>query len=271
MARELPPLTQPNTPTSTVKRFYFCRHGETGPNSLGVLQGSGIDEFLNDRGVFQAQCLRDRLDNVKIDLIVSSHLKRAKQTAEIVREKHQETPFVQDPELAEISWGDWEGATSPLLPKLLEDWESGNFGANPPNGESPLQVEARAMPALYKYLDRPEETILFVLHGRLLRILLSSFIYRNLEHMSAFTHHNTCLNLIDVIIESDQSKFSDDPLHGCTVQETHVLDDNVSVDPLKVHPRVHMPVQSTLVHPRNLTLLPLLLDDRSHLPPEMRQ
>jgi hypothetical protein len=30
------------------KRLFICRHGETAPNAMGVLQGSGIDEWLNE-------------------------------------------------------------------------------------------------------------------------------------------------------------------------------------------------------------------------------
>ena len=48
---EIPLLTVPSTSGTTVKRIFFCRHGETEPNALGVLQGSGIDEPLNERVV----------------------------------------------------------------------------------------------------------------------------------------------------------------------------------------------------------------------------
>ncbi len=37
-------------PTLRHQRFFFCRHGETEPNRRRVLQGSGINESLNDGG-----------------------------------------------------------------------------------------------------------------------------------------------------------------------------------------------------------------------------
>jgi hypothetical protein len=57
------------------KRFYFVRHGETDPNRQRVLQGSGLNASLNARGREQAQALAGQLSNVRIDLLVSSHLK----------------------------------------------------------------------------------------------------------------------------------------------------------------------------------------------------
>jgi phosphohistidine phosphatase SixA len=105
MYSEIPPISVPHTSTSSVtKRIYLCRHGETGPNALGVLQGSGIDEQLNGRGVLQAQCLRDRLQDVTVDLVVSSRLKRAAQTADIVAEYHPAATRMEEERLAEISW-----------------------------------------------------------------------------------------------------------------------------------------------------------------------
>lgn len=57
------------------KRLFFCRHGETEPNNRRVLQGSGIDESLNERGLEQAVSMAKRLSDFPVDCVVSSHLK----------------------------------------------------------------------------------------------------------------------------------------------------------------------------------------------------
>ncbi|RKO91737.1 putative phosphoglycerate mutase, partial [Blyttiomyces helicus] len=199
----IPPLSQKPTPTSKVKRLYLCRHGETELNANGVLQGRGVDQYLNETGRKQAELLRDRFANVPIDVFVSSRLKRAKQTAEIVKQNHPDAPLVEIEGLAEISWGDWEGEKVPALNGLLASWEDGKYDAKSPSGESPMDVEERSVPALYGMLERPEQTFLVVVHGRLLRIMMSSIFYHTLRHMQSFTHHNTTVNIVDVIIETD--------------------------------------------------------------------
>ncbi|KAJ3246786.1 hypothetical protein HK104_007847, partial [Borealophlyctis nickersoniae] len=137
-------------------------------------------------------------------------MKRARQTAEIVAQNHPNAKFLEIEDLAEISWGDWDGHRVPALNSLLKSWANGDFEAKSPNGESPVEVERRAVPALYDILQRPEQTFLIVVHGRLLRILLSSIVYRSLDHMQKFTHHNTCVNVVDAIIETDASKLNVD-------------------------------------------------------------
>ncbi|KND03582.1 uncharacterized protein SPPG_01058 [Spizellomyces punctatus DAOM BR117] len=287
-----PPLTKPPTSTSIVKRLFLCRHGETAPNALGVLQGSGIDEYLNPAGVRQAECLRDRMSSIDIDIVMSSKLKRARQTAQIVHQKHADLPFVEVEELAEISWGDWEGQQSPELRNLLESWLEGDFEAKAPNGESPLDVEQRSVPALYDILKRPEERLAIVIHGRLLRIILSSILYRSLEHMSAFTHHNTCINVIDAIIEMDPTNLTafDKLVNGSmdeqvakamgTTRPTS-LDDNIAVGREEAEAagalcrsaagsNVPDRVPRTLVqHPAHVRFVPIVLDSIDHLPVEM--
>ncbi|KAJ3050832.1 hypothetical protein HK097_008180, partial [Rhizophlyctis rosea] len=134
---------------------------------------------------------------------------RARQTAEIVAQKHPNTPFLEIEPLAEIHWGDWDGKRAPQLKKLLAKWAEGDYEAKSPNGESPLEVEQRAVPAIYNLLNRPESTFLIVVHGRLLRIILSSIVYHSLQHMQSFTHHNTTVNVIDAIVETDPSRYPD--------------------------------------------------------------
>ena len=109
-----------------------------------------------------------------------------------------------------------------------------------PNGESPNQVETRAIPAIYSIIQtRKESKILFVLHGRLLRIILSSMLYQNLDKMSEFTHHNTSVNVIEAHIYSKQADDNDSP--------------------------------SNLVnHPKHITFVPKVLDSRIHLPSDLQ-
>ena len=68
-------------------KLYFVRHGQTDTNSNGA-NNLSTDEPLNQLGVQQAEQLAKELKDVKFDVIISSPLKRAYLTAELLNEYH---------------------------------------------------------------------------------------------------------------------------------------------------------------------------------------
>ena len=88
----------------------LVRHGETDWNAEGRLQGQ-TDRPLSDYGRRQARQLAEELESEELEAIYSSDLARARETAEIVRERLG-LPVVLDPDLREKDWGTWEGLTS---------------------------------------------------------------------------------------------------------------------------------------------------------------
>ncbi|MBN26113.1 MAG: histidine phosphatase [Alteromonadaceae bacterium] len=101
--------------SSTIIRFYLCRHGQSEFNALGLLQGH-LESPLSPLGITQAESLALKAQQWEIDHIVSSHLGRAQQTAHICAEflnkavhhlqliKPQSTA-----DLAERHLGAWQG------------------------------------------------------------------------------------------------------------------------------------------------------------------
>lgn len=72
-----------------MKEIYFIRHGQTNENSLGIRQGSEIDSELNELGRQQAKktgkyLKKYRIKGINFDCIISSPMKRAIETAEII-------------------------------------------------------------------------------------------------------------------------------------------------------------------------------------------
>jgi probable phosphoglycerate mutase len=67
-------------------RICVARHGETDWNSAGILQG-WLDVPLNDRGRAQARELAESLIDAGLRSVVTSPLRRARETAEIVAER----------------------------------------------------------------------------------------------------------------------------------------------------------------------------------------
>ena len=117
----------------TVKVIYFV-HGTTTDNlehkSTGWIPGE-----LSEKGVQQSIELRNQIDMNKIDLVISSDLKRAIDSAEYTFGGLKE--IIHDDRLRECNYGDLNGKRSSLV--VYEDHISEPF----PNGESLKDVETR--------------------------------------------------------------------------------------------------------------------------------
>src|SRR5882762_6928889 len=66
-----------------MKYLYFCRHGQSQLNLERIYAGQ-TDTPLTDLGREQAKLAGDRADGIQPDLIVSSPLVRALETAQII-------------------------------------------------------------------------------------------------------------------------------------------------------------------------------------------
>ncbi|MCY9657208.1 histidine phosphatase family protein [Paenibacillus chondroitinus] len=89
----------------------FIRHGSTEWNRLGKLQGQ-LDTDLTDEGREQARLLGIRLASESWDGIISSDLKRAKETAQIVSQLSGIPIIGTDSRLRERRYGQVEGTTA---------------------------------------------------------------------------------------------------------------------------------------------------------------
>ena len=96
--------------------IYVVRHGETDWNNENKLQGN-TDIELNDNGRKQAFNLAEELRNINYDIIISSPLKRAIQTANII---NNNKPIIIEDNLKERDFGDFEGK---ILPDLDNYWD----------------------------------------------------------------------------------------------------------------------------------------------------
>ena len=85
----------------------LTRHGQTEWNLLKKVQGKA-DIELNDKGIQQAEITRDSLKEERIDLILCSPLKRARQTAEIIN-KGRNIRMIIDERVSERDFGEFEG------------------------------------------------------------------------------------------------------------------------------------------------------------------
>ncbi len=145
----------------------LIRHGRTEWNDAGRLQGR------SDIPLSEAE--RERLGGLALPPswkdadILSSPLKRARETADILTEN-----FVrEDTALIELDLGDWEGKRGV---DLLDDPKSGyrhveewGWDGRPPNGETPRELLTRVEPVLTGL----ERDTVIVSHINIMRVLLA--------------------------------------------------------------------------------------------------
>ncbi|MCG8391195.1 MAG: histidine phosphatase family protein [Cytophagales bacterium] len=183
------------------KKIYLVRHGQTDYNLKGIVQGSGIDADLNDRGRQQAVAFFEAFKHVKFDKVYTSTLKRTKQSVKAFLEMG--LPHEEWAGLNEISWGSREGTIitpeeDAYYHEVIQKWQEGETGLRIEGGESPQDVFDRQKPVLSHILDQKEEkTILICMHGRAMRVLLCQILNYPLRCMDMFEHSNLCLYMIN--------------------------------------------------------------------------
>lgn len=162
--------------------FYFIRHGESLANQQNRLCGHA-DWDLTELGWEQAQRTAQRLQDVPVDVVLSSDLLRAKHTAQAVAEM-KGLPVETDPGFREISIGPWEGQLEADVvaraPEALAAWRQEL--KHLPGGESIQHLYDRVKAAL----DRAAalyagKRVVVVTHATPIRLLTCVLSGRPLE------------------------------------------------------------------------------------------
>ncbi len=156
----------------------LVRHGETDLNKQNIVQGSEIDAVLNKIGKEQAKKAGEGLKGQSFDIILSSHMKRAVETAKIIA-KEIGIPYGSGHDIfRERDLGTWTGqAIDDVLAKHAKGAPKGCKPAflkkTPENGESFEQFLERAKKAhdwlLKEYAGKK---VLLVAHGGFNRALI---------------------------------------------------------------------------------------------------
>jgi broad specificity phosphatase PhoE len=149
--------------------FVFLRHGESVGNAEERFQGQS-DFPLTERGRRQAMELAERWlkDRMKFDLVLTSPLSRARETAELIASKLN-VLVEADALWLERDAGEVAGLTREEALKLYPEPEFttpyDSFGEN---GEGDWELYLRAGKAVHELIKRPAGKYLIVTHGGLL-------------------------------------------------------------------------------------------------------
>lgn len=183
------------------KQWYIIRHGETEPNRLQIIQGSGIDAPLNDTGRRQARDFFAAYRHIPFEAVYTSALSRTRESVQPFLEMG--IPHLALKELNEISWGEKDGTRidadeQKVYHSMVSDWKAGLLDRAFPKGESPNMVVKRLNIALSELMKRPDRLSLMCIHGRTLRILLCILTDNPLHEMEKFLHSNLSLYVLSL-------------------------------------------------------------------------
>jgi broad specificity phosphatase PhoE len=155
-------------------RLILIRHGQTDWNLESRWQGQA-DVPLNSHGLEQARRVATELASAGIQVIYTSDMQRALQTAEPLA-RLTGVPVRIDPRLREIHQGDWQGLlVSDIVARYGELFyrrQADPAAVAPPGGETLEQVRRRAYKVFDEILDRHHDgTVAIVGHGFVIALL----------------------------------------------------------------------------------------------------
>ena len=165
----------------SLRGLVLLRHGQTDYNLAGRMQGH-IDSQLTDLGQAQAVAVAPEIVRMAPELLISSDLRRAIDTADVVGAATG-LPVKLDPRLRETHLGEWQGRSVEEIelawPGAIAAWRSDPSWA-PPGGESRIDVVRRSTPVVDELDDEvpagSDATAILVAHGGMIAGLVCGLL-----------------------------------------------------------------------------------------------
>ena len=155
-------------------RLLLLRHGRT-TAPPGTFVGSRFDPGLDNHGRAQAEAAARLLRGRPLAAVISSPLRRARETAAVA------APYFEpryDGRLQELDWGDITGLTwaevEQQYPATAGEWTRLGWPV-PPGGEHPRAFWRRVAAALLDlHREEPDGDVLVVCHGGVIRAAIGA-------------------------------------------------------------------------------------------------
>lgn len=180
-------------------RLLLARHGETGDQYAGRYVGA-TDPPLSATGREQAKRLADVLP-AGVARCLCSPLGRARETAELALAGRNCRVEILDT-LREIDFGRWEGLSfSEIVARdqpLVADWQQDPLAFQFPGGEHTLYFWQRVQGALKAIAALPEDEVLVVCHGGVIRAMLCALLGLDFDHYLLFVIKPAALTVLEV-------------------------------------------------------------------------
>jgi len=190
---------------ASTQKVYVVRHGETEWSLSG--QHTGVTDIpLTENGRAVARRLRPVLAEPSFQLVLTSPLRRARETCELAGLGSR---AVLEPDLREWNYGEYEGLTRKEIHAKAPGWMIFRDGC--PGGETPAQVGARADRVIARVRAAPGDVALFA-HGHVFRVLMARWIGFPPSAGQHFLLDTATLNVLGYYRDSPAVKIWNAPL-----------------------------------------------------------
>ena len=172
----------------------LVRHGETEQNATGIFQGYSPVP-LSAWGRQQATLVAERLISIRPQVLYSSDLRRAQETADIISQQLG-LPVRLCEGLREWNVGTWIGQPTDAYLTHLHTLGAHQVTHVPEGGESQLQTQARVVAQMQELAGQhAAETIVCVSHGKAIDLLARHILGLDVMQPPAFHIANTSVNI----------------------------------------------------------------------------
>ncbi len=179
--------------------IYLIRHGAIISVAGKAFIGQ-IEAPLSEEGVDQAWALRQWLEPVRFNRLISSDLSRSQRTAKIIRGRRANSLEAM-PALREISLGEWEGFSfQEIRERFPEDYAARGRNIEdwrPPCGESFADCRARVTSVLAEIVTGSNGNVLLVGHAGVNRLILCSVLGIPVGKLHGIGQDYGCVNIIE--------------------------------------------------------------------------
>jgi broad specificity phosphatase PhoE len=178
-------------------RLYIIRHGQTAWNKKEIFRGTR-DIPLNEVGLKEASALGHYLHETRFDVLYTSPLSRARQTADAVA-RYQDLAPLLEPLLTDLNFGVWQGRLHEKVkqeyPELYQTWVTAPEQTHFPEGESLQDVLNHADTLLANLRkSHPGKTVGLFTHRVVCKVLICRLLGLGLEHFWQIEQSTACLN-----------------------------------------------------------------------------
>ncbi len=178
--------------------LYVIRHGETDYNRNGRYQGQS-DVPLNAEGRNQCRTLAARMSAIPLDVVYTSDLSRAQESARMIAGAHT---VVLDTRLREVNVGRCIGLTAAEIaarePGFYAAMKTDPDGTPFPGGESNYDVKLRTLEAFSAIRARyPEGRVAVVTHGGVIKLLVGEVLGLPMSERHRILLENCGLTVIE--------------------------------------------------------------------------
>jgi probable phosphoglycerate mutase len=211
-------------PTQGTTTLYLVRHGQTEANVGRRLAGL-TDVPLDALGLAQAAELGAHFANIPFDVLYSSPLTRAKQTAQAIADASGHR-IIEVPGLSEVNFGLAENLTFeealtqfPEIRPLADDLDDLDLGW--PQGDTRRMFDERVMASYLGILERHVgQTVVAVAHGGVIGTFFAQIVGGNPRDFARYAVANCSVSRLVVTPDHTEVHLWNDVSHLTDVETT---------------------------------------------------